>query len=95
MGAARIPRSVVWPGLMAVAGGCHVCGGGGVGGGVGDHSSPACRRRGCGGGTYNVSDDPMRSRWMSGWRSLCGIGVGESDGVIAGRLGRSPFDGVA
>lgn len=87
MGAARIPRSVVWPGLMAVAGGATHEEAAAVAG----VSLNTIRRRVAEEAVVVVRERRQRPDALTLDQRVeiaVGIGVGESDSQIAGRLGR-------
>jgi IS30 family transposase len=87
MGAVRIPRSVVWPGLMAVAGGATFREAAAVAG----VSVSTLRRRVVDEAVVVVRQRQQRPDALTLEERVeiaVGIGLGESDGVIAGRLGR-------
>jgi len=87
MGAARIPRSVVWPGLMAVAGGATFEQAAVVAG----VSVNTLRRRAADEAVVVLRQRQQRLdalRLDERVEIAVGIGGGESDGQIAGRLGR-------
>ena len=87
MGAARIPRSVVWPGLMAVAGGATFAEAAALVG----VSVNTLRRRAAEEAVVVVRQRQQRPDALTLDERVeiaVGIGVGESDGQIAGRLGR-------
>ena len=87
MGAVRISRSVVWPGLMAVAGGATYAEAAAVVG----VSVSTLRRRAGDEAVVVVRQHQQRPNALTLDERVdiaVGIGVGESDGVIAGRLGR-------
>ncbi len=87
MGAARIPRSVVWPGLMAVARGATYERAAAVAG----VSVNTLRRRAAEEAVVVVRERHQRPDALSLDERVeiaVGIGVGESDGRIAERIGR-------
>ena len=87
VGAVRVPRSVVWPGLMAVAGGATFAEAAALVG----VSVSTLRRRVADEAVVVVCQRQQRLDALTLDERVeiaVGIGVGESDGVIAGRLGR-------